>query len=206
MEPIKCELCKKAACYQLFNETGIKCPHCKCMKFKKHEIKLTLCNIECSELYWCPEKIISLDANNVKVIYCLEKDECIKCGKRDYPSILFKGKYIGSYCEYCDDFARYKLCNKSDILCSQCDGIKYEKGDKQLILCSTQCQKMSWKPVDYLSKKKCMDTIVEYSLTNDKCPFCKSREDTMAIFEGKYIGVTNNGNKISKYTRMNENY
>ena len=41
----------------------------------------------------------SCEKKNVKyklkcVEFCLEKDECIKCGKRDFPAVIFKGTKV----------------------------------------------------------------------------------------------------------------
>lgn len=87
----KCHCCENDAIYLLSNTTKNKCPHCDKTKNKIGKIKLNLCDLECSGLYWGLSKTLSKEPDNVQVIYMLEKDECRYCGKRDWPGIKFSG-------------------------------------------------------------------------------------------------------------------
>lgn len=199
MENQLCGTChNKNISYCLVNADNIICPHCKYLKYKKNSIKLNLCDIECSALYWWMVEEISDDPENIKVSYCLEKNECIKCGKKDFPEELFVGKFIGTiqYCELCDERARYELSNTDDIICSHCNSQKYEKHDHKMILCSTQCPKLLWKNIEYLSPKNSNDVSLIYCVPKDKCNECGKRETINVTFNGKYIGKLKNGKRV----------
>jgi len=91
-----CQTCKKNPIrYKLYLDEDVKCPHCKHIKYTKKSEKLFLCSTTCPGLYWWPvEYLTPKNTKDTKVIYCLEKDECNKCGKRDFPEALFVGEYL----------------------------------------------------------------------------------------------------------------
>ena len=92
----KCGVCqKKPIRYKLHLSTDIICPYCDYLKHPKNSAHLYLCDIQCDELYWYTVEILSeKNAKHTKVIYCIEKDECCNCGKRDYTDALFEGKCL----------------------------------------------------------------------------------------------------------------
>ena len=91
-----CNNCKKKKIkYKLYLKENITCNFCNYVKYKKDCTTLFLCSTKCSDLYWYVEKYISKkNDNDVKIIFSLEKDECFKCGRRDFPCGLFTGIQI----------------------------------------------------------------------------------------------------------------
>src|ERR1700685_3727755 len=93
---MKCQCCEiENVRYKLALDNQIKCPHCQYIKYNKKDLRLNLCSTQCKSLYWSPvEYLTPKGSKDVKVIYCLEKDECNNCGLRDFPGALFVGKYL----------------------------------------------------------------------------------------------------------------
>ena len=91
-----CECCQKSFVrYKLFLQNEIRCRFCQYLKYKKNGLKLFLCKTNCKSLYWTPDTYLTeRGEKNSKITYCLEKDECNKCGKCDYQGGLFAGEYI----------------------------------------------------------------------------------------------------------------
>ena len=91
-----CETCAiNPIRYDLYLTEDIICPYCKTIKHKKNILRLLLCSTKCDGLYWwVSEYITPVGSSNVKIIFCLEKDECIKCGKQDFPEAIFEGKCL----------------------------------------------------------------------------------------------------------------
>jgi hypothetical protein len=91
----KCECCRNMVRYKLVMQEDVKCPYCRYVKYKKYNEKMSLCSTKCDHLYWWPVTYLTdIQDKNIKVTYCLEKDECIKCGRRDFPEVLFSGVRI----------------------------------------------------------------------------------------------------------------
>lgn len=91
-----CKTCnKKEIRYKLKSAEDVICPFCNHIKHPKNSYELALCSTKCDFLYIWVSKYVSKPADtDVKVYFCLEKDECIKCGKRDFPEVLFVGHRI----------------------------------------------------------------------------------------------------------------
>ena len=87
---IKCETCEKnASKLKLENKRDILCPHCQFLKYKKYSISFNICSSKCKGCYWT----ISHTKSGCDVF--MEDDECINCGKSDFPTIPFrKGLYV----------------------------------------------------------------------------------------------------------------
>jgi hypothetical protein len=198
----KCECCeKKLVRYELTLDEDIYCPHCNYLKHKKGLEILRLCSTKCSELYWFVDKYFTpKDSFFTKVRYCLEKDGCINCGRRDFPSAIFVGNRLdidapndNDACECCKrNYTRYKLMLDDDVYCNKCDHLKYEKG-KKLNICSTLCPKFTkingfgWVVEKYLTPKTSIHTRLTYILQKDTCTNCGDREYPKATFSGKRI-------------------
>lgn len=89
-----CHCCSKPLRYKLRLDKSIKCSYCNNLKYKEG-YKLYLCSTQCPNLYWWPAEYLSPKHEiETKIVYCMEKDECSKCGKRDFPSALFVGKRV----------------------------------------------------------------------------------------------------------------
>lgn len=83
--------------YKMTNTKDVKCCHCKYIKYTQGAIKLNLCKFECDNLYWwIVDNKTKKNDKNVNVSYCLEKDECDKCGYSDFQSVNFTGTMIGN--------------------------------------------------------------------------------------------------------------
>ena len=85
----KC-ICGKEVAYRLTLDEEVYCPHCNYLKYEKRSQQLNLCDLECEELYcW----LVDYEQKGKEIIasYCLEKDECNQCGRRDFPEVIFKG-------------------------------------------------------------------------------------------------------------------
>lgn len=93
MENNLCETCEiNPVRYDLYLAEDVRCPYCKVVKYAKKSERLLLCNMECKELYWWVSHYITpTNSYNIKVVYCLEKDECSNCGKKDFPEAIFEG-------------------------------------------------------------------------------------------------------------------
>lgn len=192
MEDLKCELefCGKTAKYELLLAENIHCEYCNYLKYPANKTKLTLCNLQCSHLYWWPTDSKYDKKNNIiEVNYCIEKDGCMKCGRNDFQDALFIGQKINCYlCQYCNKDSRYELYLSQDIVCPYCSGIKYKK-NHELFLCSTQCEKMDWKVKEYLTKKRLKMTKLIYKLESDECKYCHKKSKCEGLFEGLRIDI-----------------
>lgn len=196
MEPCNC--CQKPAAYFLSNTHQLKCCRCKNIKYKIGDIKLNLCDLQCDNLYWTLEKEISSDPANMKVVYCLEKDECDHCGQRDWPSVTFSGTStkINRKCNFCPDNTRYELTNIDDIICPKCKVIVYPENEYNINLYSTKCNQLPWTVEEYLTELDSNHTQLVYRLNNFKCTECnKKSDDIVAMFEGSYVGKKSSNNK-----------
>lgn len=183
----KCSVCEKsnAKIILKLNE-NINCAYCGYLKYKINKEKMNLCKLNCSNLYWIPENYnYDESANKFTVTFMIEKDDCIKCGKRG----LHSAEYIGfimqhDYCQFCNKNARYELQLEHHIHCYDCHKIKYPQKSTKLMLCSTRCDKLSWKPVEYLTKKNNDNTKLIYRIQNDPCKKCSQINDSIGIFSG----------------------
>jgi hypothetical protein len=190
LDNIKCQLCEQRAKISLRLNENIHCEHCGYLKYDTNE-KLILCELECPNLYWWPcDHTYNNKTNVLTASYCMEKDECNNCGKRDFQEALFIGSQIyHEICDFCcNKPARYKLALDNDICCSECNKIKHKKNIK-LTLCSTQCENNPWKIVEYLTKKKNKNVKLIYQISNDECYECMCSNDSMGIFTGTKIAI-----------------
>ena len=91
-----CECCdENPVKYKLKNTSEANCEHCGYLKYKEGSVELNLCDLECDGLYWWVlENKTKKNSKNVSINYCLEKDECSKCGRRDFPVLNFTGTII----------------------------------------------------------------------------------------------------------------
>jgi hypothetical protein len=187
MENKKCGTCKKKAILDLKLTKKINCIHCGHLKYDIN-YPLIICDFKCSGLYWWKtDHEYDKNTNIVKADFVIEKDECNKCGQSDFHDALFTGPLISNpkTCDYCNNNARYDLKLTNDIHCSNCDEIMYSKKSTELVICSSQCKKSIWKPIEYLSKKK--DDIVKILFQNNKnkCEKCGVINDS----NGKFFGT-----------------
>jgi len=183
----KCQVCDGDARFDLTLNENIHCYKCNTIKYDTTE-KLVLCNLQCPNLYWMLDDYqYDKHTNTIQVIYGMEKDECIKCGVRDIHEGTFVGQVIGTEtCECCEQNARYKLELVDSICCPDCNEIKHEKNLK-LVICSTQCKNLQWKPVEYLTKKRDKDIELIYQIKDDECSSCGSTNDSKGKFVGKKL-------------------
>ena len=186
MDKLKCQLCKQEAQFDLQLSKNIYCVHCGYLKYDTDE-KLVLCQLECPYLYWwTTDHKYNNKTNIITVDYCMEKDECNKCGKRDFQEAPFTGLHINQeICDFCNKHARYKFKLNDDIYCVDCNKIIHDKNTK-LNLCSTQCDKNPWKVVEYLSKKKNTNVKLICQISNDNCE-CGCVSDYVGQLSGSKI-------------------
>jgi len=97
----------------------------------------------------------------MRVIYCLEKDECENCGKRDFPEAMFKGSKLDSKKKKAGKKSQiYPEPDSEDDSIDDSDNV-FEKNlrkvieqcfeDEQLIKLSTNKKKM----INLISDIKC---------------------------------------------------
>lgn len=182
-----CSVCKnsKAKIILKLNENVI-CQYCGHIKYKINEKKMNLCKLNCPNLYWMPENYnYDENTNEFTITFMIEKDDCNNCGKRG----LHSAEYIGiitdrDNCHFCSKNARYELQLKHNIHCYICHKIKYSQKSTKLMLCSTQCEKLSWKPIEYLTKKNNDNIKLIYRIKDDSCKKCNEINDSIGIFSG----------------------
>lgn len=196
-----CKYCKNAPIkYRLVLQHDVFCPYCNYLKYKKDKTTMMLCNPDCEGLYWIRDEYLTAkNAKYIEVSYGLEKDECNKCGRRDYPGAIFAGlnenyrvtptitpdSKLRELCERCGNRpVKYQMSLQHDIVCPHCKHVKYKKHDEKLIVCSTQCSQIQWSPEKYLTAKKDKNIKVIYRIEKDKCDKCKKQDNPSALFAG----------------------
>lgn len=163
---IKCNVCEaNDAVYELILEEDVECPFCGYIKYTKGDDKIILCSTECKNLYWW----ITIGKNNEADVM-MEKDECNRCGKRDFPCVRYSYKIIGTLpkvnnkksfrkkrislpvnqtkCLICNKKKiRYMDCKIMDLVqCTniECNLINYMKDHPLPCMCSTKCTGSPW--------------------------------------------------------------
>lgn len=92
-----CEICeKKQILHELHLENDIICPHCKNIKHKLKSICLNICSLKCKG-FNSSQYIIPVKSSGYEIKFCLQKDKCSDCGKRDSPIVIFKGEHYDLY-------------------------------------------------------------------------------------------------------------
>jgi hypothetical protein len=99
----KCEYCKKnLVVYKLILDQNVKCPFCKCIKYKKNEHTFSICDENCKGLYWSVSfppvrnnKNNDPKINTPHAIVMMEKDECNNCGRIDFPDVSYRYEIVG---------------------------------------------------------------------------------------------------------------
>lgn len=200
----KCDGCKKPAVYLLSNANPIKCKYCKHVKYESADLKLKLCDLGCIKCEWDLTEIVSQAIKNITVWYSIGTDKCECCGKKDFSTVLFNGKYAGSKhkCNFCRDPVRYRLTNVDEIVCTKCNYIVHSEGEYQVDICSTRCNKMMWTVDEYLTDVNSSRTQLIYHVKKFKCSDCGKIFDAGNImFEGGFEGQFNGTMRLSKYGR-----
>lgn len=182
-------ICDDEANYKLILLEDVYCPYCKYTKYRKNKIILYLCDLKCEELYWM---VYKNDDDTVSVL--MEKDECNKCGKRDFPDPLFSCERIGDFknntkiCSMCDKnkvkYNKVKFIN--DVVCPACNTLNYKNNQYIGNICSTKCRHSIWDVIsnNYLTSKKSKNT--EFLCTIN-CIECKKPMNDIHIKANRYI-------------------
>ena len=105
-----------------------------------------------------------------------------------------------NHCDLCGNQTRYNLHNRYDIFCSLCNAVKFPKNHYKLSLCSTQCIRLDWIPSNYTSLKN-FSADVLYHMDETKCPKCKKKSASDAVFCASYVGKIKHGKRVKmEYT------